>query len=301
MSERCDVPVYLITGYLGAGKTTLVNHLLQMPGTKQKHLALIINEFGSVGIDGQLVRPGDYRKYEINKGSLFCACTKLTLMNTLAEIAADEKVEMVLVEVTGIATPCDIEAVLDTPTLAGKFAIRANICVADALNYVKVAANLPAAYQQIAAADGIVINKSDLLRESDLRTLTDILLQTNGRARYVTTAHAVVDEGYLAGLAHERFRREADTSPPPEICAVTVECPGPGDRGVFERALAELGDKLLRLKGYITLAGQRYFVETVHGRSSLTSVTEKGKDVFVAIVWRESAENTKMLLERCFA
>ncbi|MCE5273144.1 GTP-binding protein, partial [bacterium] len=70
------IPIILLTGYLGAGKTTLLNHLLSRPEIRERNVALIINEFGELGVDGRLVEAGTRPVYELNKGSLFCVCIK---------------------------------------------------------------------------------------------------------------------------------------------------------------------------------------------------------------------------------
>ena len=80
------IDVYILTGYLGAGKTTTLNRLIGAERFAGKKLALIINEFGKMGVDGQLLLPGDYTKYEINKGSIFCICTKTDFLKALDSI-----------------------------------------------------------------------------------------------------------------------------------------------------------------------------------------------------------------------
>ena len=132
------IPVILLTGYLGAGKTTLLNHLLAQPEVAEKKLVLIINEFGQLGVDGQLLQPGSYTRYEINKGSLFCICTKVDFIKALQEISRSIHPDLVLIEATGIAQTGDIEAFMSEPVVKDKFAIQANVCVVDALNFIKV-------------------------------------------------------------------------------------------------------------------------------------------------------------------
>jgi G3E family GTPase len=85
------IPVIIFTGYLGAGKTTSLNTLLNTDWVKSKNIALIINEFGSVGVDGKLVEPGNYAKYEINRGSIFCICTKTDFVKYMTDISENIK------------------------------------------------------------------------------------------------------------------------------------------------------------------------------------------------------------------
>ena len=98
------IDVWLLTGYLGAGKTTMLNNLLGAEMFKGKRVALVINEFGQLGIDGALVRPGEWTKFELNKGSLFCACIKVDTVK-VSGIAFDIKPDVVIIEATGLAKP----------------------------------------------------------------------------------------------------------------------------------------------------------------------------------------------------
>ena len=70
--EDEPIDLVLLTGYPGAGKTKVLNHLLGTAEVRAKRLAVIVNEFGSLGVDGALLRPGGYKTYELNKGSIFC-------------------------------------------------------------------------------------------------------------------------------------------------------------------------------------------------------------------------------------
>lgn len=77
------VPVYLLTGYLGSGKTTLLNYLLGQTPLAHQRVALVVNEFGTLGVDGQLIQGTEGGVFEINSGSLFCACTRSGLVKVL--------------------------------------------------------------------------------------------------------------------------------------------------------------------------------------------------------------------------
>ena len=94
----------------------------------------MINEFGTLGVDGNLIPPGKYHKYEINRGSIFCTCTRTDFLATLRKVAASSNCDHLLIEATGIAETGDLFRMIEEPSLARIFQIHANICLVDALN-----------------------------------------------------------------------------------------------------------------------------------------------------------------------
>ncbi|MFZ5828630.1 MAG: GTP-binding protein, partial [Planctomycetota bacterium] len=107
--------VYLLTGCLGAGKTSALNHLLREPALAGRRVALLVNEFGELGIDGKLVEAEGVPLYELNRGSLFCACIRHDAVAALKAIALKVDPELLLVEATGLADPADLEQWLLAP------------------------------------------------------------------------------------------------------------------------------------------------------------------------------------------
>ena len=92
------IPTILLTGFLGSGKTTLLNRLIDH--YKSKRTVLLINEFGKVGIDGELLVEGNYEKIELNKGSLFCICVRTDFIFEVETIATQIKPELLIIEAT---------------------------------------------------------------------------------------------------------------------------------------------------------------------------------------------------------
>jgi G3E family GTPase len=259
--------IILITGYLGAGKTTLLKHLLRWPDIAAQRPALIINEFGQQGIDGRWFDRHGLDMFEINRGSLFCVCTKTDLLEALAAIARPGRPRLVLAEASGVAETRDIENLLDEPGVRGRFRVRGNLCVVDALNFTKVAAMLKAVRYQVAAADALIINKTDLADPATLPALTRLLAEINPRASQVTTQQADIEPALLQRLAHQRARDALAVARPEAIYAVTFRTPRRVDRAKFTESVRQLGDRLLRLKGHVQFADREgpEFVETVCG------------------------------------
>ncbi|MEN6337170.1 MAG: GTP-binding protein [Phycisphaerales bacterium] len=257
------IPVVLITGYLGAGKTTLLNHLLTLPAVASRRIALIVNEFGRVGVDGSLVQSGDRPKYEINRGSLFCTCTQTEFLRALQELSSDGHTDLVLVEATGIAETADLETYFEFPALAGRYVVRANLCVVDAVTFVQVAPYLKAAVHQVLAADGIAINKADRASEAAIRELDALLAEISPAAKRTIVHHGQVPIEFLRDLRHRKCSGTFCEIAPPDLVTVSFDSEDTIDRQRFEAALDSLRGRLLRLKGNIRFDDGLAFYEAI--------------------------------------
>jgi G3E family GTPase len=294
------IPVYLLTGYLGAGKTTLLNHLLAQPQLVSQRVALVINEFGALGVDGQLVKQTDGGVFELNSGSLFCACTRSGLVKVLNQIATDVRPDMVIAEATGVAETSDLYDVLETPPLEGLFGVQANVCLVDSLNFTKVLPFLKAARTQVAAADGLVINKTDLLDATGVDRLAGLLSDINSRADQARVSRGRLDWAFVKGLEHVRNEAAPVQSPPEEV--VTCSIPNRrADRDRLASAIESLGKRLLRLKGVVDFGEGPCLVESVFG--TFTERPIEGKKVrygTTALGWKIPKAELSQVLEAAF-
>lgn len=290
-ASAAPIPLLILTGYLGAGKTSTLNHLLSLPSIRGRKLALIINEFGTLGIDGRKVEPGAHALFELNRGSLFCICIKTDFVKTLTAIAEEVRPDLVLVEATGVADPCDIEQFLEVPTLAGRFRVQATVCLVDAESFTRVAAFMQAARRQAIGADGLVINKTDRVTPHDLAVLRQVLEGLNPRARQVEVTYGRIPDDFPWALAHERRPAPAAERPPDDLVSVSLRTDREVDRAAFMTAIGTLGGSLLRLKGNVRFGDGQRFVEAVNGHVMETP-PRSGLDetAFVAIGWRVSRE-----------
>ncbi len=300
------IDVWILGGYLGAGKTTMLNAMLAGGEFAGKEPALIINEFGKIGVDGALVERRELKRFEINKGSLFCICTKTDFLKALCEIAAGGRHKAVLIEATGIAEPVDIENFLTEGPNAGFFCLRGNLCVVDAVHFTQVAAYLKPAVSQVRWADAIVVNKCDLADKTGIRTLREILKQLNPAAPVTETSFGKIDGDFLNAIVHRGHKEEFVSCAPEKIFAISFGTNGPVDRGLFEDAIVRLGTNILRLKGNVSFADGPAFVEVVCGqiirKQLLASLAEctGSATAFTVIAWNADKEAIRQSFERCF-
>ena len=282
------IEVWVLTGFLGAGKTTTLNQLLKSPLCVDREQALIINEFGKMGVDGSLIDPGDYTLIEINRGSIFCSCTQGELIETLQTLAYDIRPEQLILEATGIAQPGDLEPLIKTSTYGDCFRIQGVICVVDAEQFVKIAAFMQAAVAQVQCADGILINKTDRVNIEDRKQLQEVLEELNPRACMVETTYGDIPADFLEGIEHVPSLAQGTESPPPNLWAVSFKTESRVDRERFYKTINKLGSRILRLKGNIYFTQGPRFVEVVGERiSEKECCYQLGEETqFVVIGWR---------------
>ena len=162
------IPVTVLTGYLGAGKTTLLNRILSEPHGKK--YAVIVNEFGEIGIDNDLVVGADEEVFEMNNGCICCTVRGDLIRIIDGLMRRKGKFDAIIVETTGLADPAPVAQTFFVDENVGKKAkLDAVVTVADAKWLRDRLRDAPEAKNQIAFADVILVNKTDLVSDAELR------------------------------------------------------------------------------------------------------------------------------------
>lgn len=180
------IPVSILTGFLGAGKSTLLNRLLKDPAMKDA--AVIINEFGEVGIDHLLVETSNDAVVELSDGCL-CCTVRGELVDTLAELIDGmqtgriKPLSRIVIETTGLADPAPVmQSVMGHPAIAQHFDLDSVVTVVDAVNGLSTIDSYPEAYKQVAVADRLILTKKTLADASAISALVERLRALNPRA-----------------------------------------------------------------------------------------------------------------------
>lgn len=175
--------LYLITGFLGAGKTTFLQQFVRL--FPDRKLALIINEFGRIGVDGALLRELRIAMTQIENGSIFCAC-KLEQFEEALQTILQQKPDLIFVEASGLSDPTAVRTILGRPVYAG-LEYAGAICLVDALRFHKVYETARVCRMQLAISDLVLINKADLAAQEQIDAIrTIVLAQKPDRPVHVT-------------------------------------------------------------------------------------------------------------------
>ena len=258
------IPVTVITGYLGSGKTTLLNHVLS--GQQGRKVAVIVNEFGEVGVDGQLVVQdgSDEQLIEFNNGCL-CCTVRGDLIETITRLKERAgELDAIIIETTGLADPAPVASTFFvSEEIRASTRLDSFVTVVDAVNLEQNLAQCVEAHEQVAFADIVLVNKTDLVSEEVIARVEHRVRDLNPLATIVRTEQGIVDLGLI--LNTNAFQLEAKLQVDPEllgdhehehdpaVASFVLRESRPIDMNRFMSwitpLLQEQGDRVLRTKG----------------------------------------------------
>jgi cobalamin biosynthesis protein CobW len=301
------VPVTIVTGFLGAGKTTLIRHVLE--NVRGRRLALIVNEFGDVGVDGEILRScgaescPDENVVELANGCLCCTVADDFVPTIEALLAHEKRPDHIVVETSGLALPKPLVKAFDWPDLRARVTVDGVIAVIDGPAVAEGRfANDPQAVQrqraadqsvdhdnpleevyedQLLCADLVILNKADLLQDAEVRSLSAEMNAVAPRAKIVVTQNGRIDPAILLGLAaaaeddlaqrpsHHDLEEGHDHD---DFDTFVIDVAAPKDALTFIELLKAVAAShdILRMKGFVEVEGRpmRLLVQGVGARFS---------------------------------
>ena len=306
MSDLAKIPVTVITGFLGAGKTTLIRHLMQNP--QGKRLAILVNEFGTVGVDGDILKSCADANcpveniVELANGCICCTVADDFIPTIEALMARPERPDHILIETSGLALPKPLLKAFDWPAIRSKITVDGVIALADAEAVAagRFAPNVEAVdaqrladpsldhetplsevfEDQLACADIILMTKADLAGEAGLAEARAVIMAESPRPiPILAMSEGIIDPALILGL---NSRAEDDLAARPshhdghddhehdDFDTVVIDLPEISDIDALVAAIQRLAreQNILRVKGYVAVTGKpmRLLVQAVGAR-----------------------------------
>lgn len=244
-------PVSILTGYLGSGKTTLLRRILK---ETTKKIAVIINEFGDIGIDGKVIRGKNVNMIELTGG---CVCCSLEgeFKAAIKEVIAKTNPELIVVETTGVAEP---EAIaFDLEESLPEIRLDSVITVVDADGIIRFPSIGHTGRVQIEMGDVILVNKTDLVSPEDIVKVEKKLREINGKATLFRTYKCEIDSELLFGTYTNKTTKQAkkhDHDPSIDFFQISVDKEIQKER--LSKFLSSLPKEVYRAKGFIVIKDQ---------------------------------------------
>lgn len=253
MEQKTDL--YILTGFLGAGKTTfLTNVLNDLSGQK---VGVIMNEFGKVGIDGTIIKKDGMELTEINRGSIFCSCLKISFVQAMCEMA-DRDLKYLFVESSGLADPSNIGDIMDAiREFKGEvYDYKGAICLVDALHFLEQIKDLETVERQLKHCHLAIISKVDLVDNETLEAIKSKIREINDKVEIRTSLFGKVDYNFLnEDLMKNQWVESEDTTNTPDNKpkTLTLTFNGQIKKEDLTRFIDCISGDAYRIKGFFKL------------------------------------------------
>ena len=278
------IDIYLVTGFLGAGKTTLMQNLLKV--FEKERVAVIVNEFGQEGVDAAVLEKEGMVIEQIVDGSIFCVCRSDKFIDAVLK-TRELGIDCLLVESSGLANPFgmhEVTAMLQKLS-PDRFHYSGSICVIDAKHFTALSDVVPVLIEQVQGADLLLINKIDLSTSEEVEKVEQGVRRLNSEVPIVRTTfaripgdfeiqglrwHRAAMKGFLVKQTPgiEKFVLKFDSVPVNELA----------------RWLKKWVFRVYRVKGFCSVQGGTYYVQAVHDDVEVSEMGHKRDENFLIVL-----------------
>ncbi len=303
------VPILLITGFLGAGKTTVVNHVLAH--AEGRRIAAVVNDFGAINIDAALVEGASDGVISLANGCICCSLEGDLLRTLAALLRRDPRPEAILIETSGIADPADIVRNLMDPVIWREAPLETVLCVVDAAGPIE-ALDDALLRSQLRAADIVALTKLDLADAAECRRIRDAVAVVTPRATVVDAVNGQVPVALLFpdGRIRPAVPRDPGRRHPvsDRFESLSWTSDQPVSLARLQRAINRLAPKLARAKGLFATVEQpdrQTIFQLAGGRATLApagaaaSGEPRARIVFIAELGKLSMAEIGSIMDGC--
>ncbi len=281
------IPLALVTGFLGSGKTTFLGQLARRH--RGRKIVFLVNEFSAKDVDGAVLARETPDVISVAGGSIFCQCLVTEFITRLRELPARfgtpaVPVEAVVVEASGIATPAVAGRMLRESRLDREYDLTAVVAIVDPGSFGKLLHTLPNIRAQIEGASHILINKTDAYPAALIEQTEAAVREINGVVTPVRTRFGAVDVDLFGARLAEAAGGELALCTDPHFATFNIPVDRDLDLDRFRAGLEGVKDEIYRIKGFVTAAGQRYHVDFSASGLRVEETTEQCPSELVFIL-----------------
>lgn len=304
------VPILLVTGFLGAGKTTVVNHLLAH--AQGRRIAAVVNDFGAINIDAELIAGASDGVVSLSNGCICCSLEGDLLRTLAALLRRDPRPEFIVIETSGVADPADIVRNLMDPLIWKEAPLETVLCVVDAATTPETLNSEALVRSQLRAADVIALSKTDLVDAACSAQLRDAIHALHPAAVVVDALHGKVPTALLFPVDMDRAPAPRAVGPRRPAVDRFETLSWTSERTVslprLQQAIGRLAPKLARAKGLfetVEQPGRSMVFQLAGGRATLapggqlTAGVPRTRIVFIAEIGVLSKAEIDSIMAAC--
>ncbi len=265
--------LYLITGFLGTGKTTFLKNFIKLFHSSKIHL--IINEFGKVGVDGKLLSEMNAVLDEINNGSIFCVC-RLDKFEKVLSNALTNNPDIVLVETSGLSDPTNVQRVLSNDKFSS-INYKGAICLVDTGRFEKVIDTAPVSRKQIVVSSVTLLNKIDIASTQQISIAKEKIKTVNPLTKVYETTFGELKKEWLEDIKPSNEIDEGSYGADITLQNSLVEVSDNMTVNQLKSFLQMLSEDTYRMKGFVLLSDIIYLVDCVGGMVNVSEYLSNGE------------------------